>query len=305
MEPPPLKFMNLEPFVDPAARDPSTKLPLDGIAFDIFTMPQETLITYGEAAPVLHSFGGVKIVRLSHNLVLKYGRSVLASEGETMKYAATNFPGARLPNVYQCFNIDFPSYFGVKGSLVMDYVDGRCLDSCWDHLSPELQKNIAAQLAAMVQELQSVRLSSPVVIGGGISRGAWFSDYGAGPFITKEGFEKWLNWKLALSKYCNYAAMDVPDINYQDFVLIHGDLSPRNLILDTDNQVWLIDWGCAGVYPAIFEAASLKHQPHFPSFAQLLLPLIYNNANEMAQLEACQYGIHREPLSLPPERRAP
>jgi serine/threonine protein kinase len=264
-------------------------------------MPQETLIAYGEAAPILHSFGGVEIVRLSHNLILKCGRSVQASEGETMKYVAVNFPGVRLPRVYRCFNIDYPSYFGVKGYIVMDYIDGRCLDSCWDHLSPELQKKIAAQVAAMVQELQSVRLSSPEVIGGGISRGTWFSDYGAGPFTTKEGFEKWLNWKLALSKFFKHAAMDVPDIDYRDFVLVHGDLSPRNLIFDTDNQVWLIDWGCAGVYPAIFEAASAKYQIHFLGFAKLLLPLIYNNVDEMVQLEACHYGIHRVSHSLPPE----
>ncbi|KAF2497004.1 hypothetical protein BU16DRAFT_617034 [Lophium mytilinum] len=212
-----------------------------------------------------------------------------------------NHPGVRLPRVFQCFNIGHPSYFGVKGYIVMDYIDGRCLDSCWDHLSPELQKDIAVQIAAMVHELKSVRLSSPGVISGGRSRGTWFSDYGAGLFTTKEGFEKWLNWKLALSKYFKHAEMDVSNIDYEDFVLIHGDLSPRNLTLDTDNQVWLIDWGCAGVYPAIFEAASAKHQIHFLGFAELLLPLIYNSVDGMLQLEACHFGIHRASHSLPPK----
>jgi thiamine kinase-like enzyme len=120
----------------------------------------------------------------------------------------------------------------------------------------------------------------------------------------KKIFEKWINWKLGLSKYFGRAAADVPEIEYQYFVLIHGDLSPRNLILDADNRVWLIDWGCAGIYPPIFEAASAKHQVQFPTFAQLLLPLIYNNADELAQIESCSqgsYGINRAVFSLPPE----
>lgn len=265
-------------------------------------MPQETLIAYGKAAPVLHSLGGVEVVRLSHNLVLKSGTDVLASEGETMRYVMTTFPEVRLPRVYRYFNVDFPiSYFGVKGYIVMDYVDGLSLDSCWDQLSQEVQKKIVIQVAAMVNQLQSIHSDSPGVIGGGISRGIWFSDYGAGPFTTKEIFEKWINWKLGLSKHYKRAAANVPQIEYHYFVLIHGDLSPRNLILDADNRVWLIDWGCAGVYPPIFEAASVKHQVQFKGFAQLLLPLIYNHADELAQLESCSYGINRVVFSLPPE----
>ncbi|KAF2462716.1 uncharacterized protein BDR25DRAFT_320541 [Lindgomyces ingoldianus] len=291
-----------EPIVDPAARDRSTKFPLDGLAFDISSMPQKTLIAHGKAAPVLHSLGGVQIVRLSRSLILKSGTGVLASEGETMRYVMTACPEVRLPKVHRYFNVDSPSsYFGVEGYIVMDYVEGRSLDSCWDQLNQEAQKDLVTQVAAMVNQLQSIHSDSPGVIHGGISRGMWFSDYGAGPFPTKAVFEKWVNWKLALSKHLKQAAVEVPEISYRHFVLTHGDLSPRNLILDADNQLWLIDWGCAGFYPPIFEAATLKHQVQFRSFTQPLLPLIYNNTDEMAQLESCSYGINRVVFSLPPE----
>lgn len=269
-------------------------------------MSHETLITYSETAPVLHSLGGVKIVRLSKNFVLKSGEGVSASEGETMKYVMKNFPEVRLPKVYRCFNVESPPPDSdAKGYIVMDYVEGLSLDHCWDELSPEVHKNIAAQVAAMVNQLQSIRSDHPGVIGGGVSEGIWFSDYGAGPFETKDVFEKWINWKLELSKTCKRASPDIPQIDCHYFVLIHGDLSPRNLILDTNNQVWLIDWGCAGFYPPVFEAASAKHQIHFPTFAQLLLPLIYNNADELKQLESCHFGINRVPFSLPPEMPSP
>jgi tRNA A-37 threonylcarbamoyl transferase component Bud32 len=264
-------------------------------------MPEEELVAYGKVALALHSLGRTKVVRLSKTLVLKFGPTVLASEGETMRHVATKFPGVRLPQVYRCFEIDCPdSYFGVKGYIVMDYIEGPSLDTCWDKLSTDVWESVVQQVAAMVDQLQSVHCDHPGVIGGGISRGTWFSDYGAGPFPTKEVFQKWITWKLDMSKHFNRALPDALPLQCPWFVLVHGDLSPRNLVLDTSNQVWLIDWGCAGFYPPIFEAASAKHQVHFKSFSQLLLPLIYNHPGELAQLEDCSFGIHRVPFSLPP-----
>ncbi|ORY15709.1 hypothetical protein BCR34DRAFT_584882 [Clohesyomyces aquaticus] len=212
-----------EPIVD-VSRDPSTKFPRDGLSFNIASMPQETLIAHGKAAPVLHSLGGVQIVRLSHNLVLKSGTGVLASEGETMSYVVTACPEAH---------------------IVMDYVDSRSLDSCSDQLSQQAQKEFVTQVAAMV------------------SFTGEYLALCAGPFPTNAVFEKWTNWKLALSKHPKQAAADVPEISYRPFVLTNGDLSPRNLMLDADNQLWLTDWGCAGFYPPIFEAATLKNQVQF------------------------------------------
>ena len=36
------------------------------------------------------------------------------------------------------------------------------------------------------------------------------------------------------------------------------DLTPFNIILDNHNSVWLIDWGCSGIYPKFFEYAGMK-----------------------------------------------
>ncbi|OCK80488.1 hypothetical protein K432DRAFT_382162 [Lepidopterella palustris CBS 459.81] len=56
-------------------------------------MPKEILIAYGKAALVLLLLGGVEVVLISHYLVLKSGIGVLASDGETMRYVTTGFPG--------------------------------------------------------------------------------------------------------------------------------------------------------------------------------------------------------------------
>ena len=285
-----------------AARDASTKFPLDDIAFDISSMAQQTLINYAKAGPRLHSLGGVTVSRISQNLVVKFGTGVLASEGLTMSFVATNFPGVRLPRVYRHFNVPCQSaFFGMEGYVVMDYLDGYSLESCWSDLSTERKKAIVAQVAEMVHQLQSKRFKQPGVVGGGISRGRWFTDYGAGPFTTKQNFERWFNWKLGLGQHFNQVAKEIPSMDFQYFVVVHGDLSPRNLIVDANNQVWLIDWGFAGIYPPIFETATLSRQMHFPDFAQLLGPFIYKNDQEMVQLESCMFGLINMSATNPPE----
>lgn len=117
-------------------------------------MPQEDLVAYGKVAPVLHSLACMKVVRLSKTLAMKFGTTVLASEGETMSYIATNFPGVRLPHVYRCFSIDHSSsYFGVEGYIVMDYIEALSLDTCWEELSRTIQQSVVKQVAAMVHQL--------------------------------------------------------------------------------------------------------------------------------------------------------
>ncbi|KAF2755639.1 hypothetical protein EJ05DRAFT_503099 [Pseudovirgaria hyperparasitica] len=273
----------LEPHVDPAARESSTAFPLDGLTFDISSMPEEDLVAYGNVAPVLYSLASMKVVRLSKSLVMKFGNTVLASEGETMKYVAMKFPKFMLPRVHRCFNIqETISYFG-------------------DELSPGTRESVIKQVAVMINQLQSIRCDRPGGISGEKSRGMWFSDYGAGPFRSKEVFQDWIAWKLKMSKRYQHALPETLALECSTFVLVHGDISPRNLVLGNNNQIWMIDWGYAGFYPPIFEAATIKHQLQFQSFSQLLLPHIYNHPEELAQLEACSYGIHRVPFSLPPE----
>jgi hypothetical protein len=72
--------------IDARITTPFDQISLDGLIFDIEEIPQEMLITYGRSAPVLQWLGGVEVVRLSTNLVLKSGEGVLASEGETMRH---------------------------------------------------------------------------------------------------------------------------------------------------------------------------------------------------------------------------
>ena len=40
-------------------------------------------------------------------------------------------------------------------------------------------------------------------------------------------------------------------------ILCHMDIAPRNIIIDNRGVIGLLDWGCAGFYPASFETWSI------------------------------------------------
>lgn len=82
----------------------------------------------------------------------------------------------------------------------MDYVEGVCLANCWNDLDPGTRQSVASQVAGFIQQLQSVRLNSPVPIGGGPCQGRRFADYSAGSCINQQEIENWFNHKLAICK---------------------------------------------------------------------------------------------------------
>ena len=182
-------------------------------------------------------------MRLSQVLVMKGGGSALPSEAEVLNFAASE-PGMRAPRIHRSFFIDDESeYFGKMGYIVMDFIPGQPLDGCWNSLPYEIQKSVSIQVADMIKVMQSVVLSkshfSP--FGGGPCRGKFFTDYSAGPFKDHAEMEKWFNHKLETCKHVKRAPQDTPAFHFTTSVLVQGDISPRNLALDSLGQVWLID----------------------------------------------------------------
>ncbi|KAJ5947938.1 Aminoglycoside phosphotransferase [Penicillium verhagenii] len=170
----------LEPFRDPRSRDPFGPFPLD--ERDLTSVTNKELSSLLTSAPIIHQYGATKVVRLSENLALKAGGSILPGEAEILNLVASK-TSIRVPRVHRSFQVkDDTKYFGTFGYIVMDYVPGQPLDECWNCLSSDAQGRIASQVAGMIQEMQSFELQNPGPIGGGPSRGRFFTDYSAGPF---------------------------------------------------------------------------------------------------------------------------
>lgn len=262
-------------------------------------VPDETLTALFDTAPVLHSYEGTRIVRLSQTLVLKGGLNARPCEASILKLVgAKGGSTIAVPKVHRVLNIETENvYFGCRCLIVMDFVEGRSVEECWEHLNEAERADVVTQVASMITTLQSIPVPQqqqpgPVNCRTCLARGFWFADMGAGPFGSKEDLEAWFNHKLTVCKNCKQAPETVPPFHFDKLVYTHQDIAPRNLILGADGKVWLIDWGDAGIYPEWFEVASLNVRRFTaPAFTDMLLKMIPKHEEMVQQLEWIMFGL--------------
>ena len=268
-----------------------TKFPLQDC--DLQRIPESVLIKVLDEGPVLHLHGDTKIVWVTKTVILKGGPSVDVSEAETMRFVAS-VTNIRLPKVYRYFSVkDEDTFFGARGYILMDYLEGTCLSECWSELEEGVKERVYQQVVNAIKEMQAVIVSQPGPIGGGKSKGMWFTDYGAGPFGSREDMENWFNHKLEFCKGAGQADPETPSFTglFKPLVLSHMDISPRNLILDKNQDIWFIDWEFAGAYPVYFERAALLMQTHFRDFKKELLARLKGYNEEIKNLSQVWWGL--------------
>jgi thiamine kinase-like enzyme len=109
---------------------------------------------------------------------------------------------------------------------------------------------------------------------------------------TSEELESWFNHKLEVCLCFKKAPADTPCFRFKDFVLTHQDIAPRNLMLDQKGQIWLIDWGDAGIYPIGFEQAALEIRSKNMEFAEAVLSNLFSKGEkERQQLFCITYAL--------------
>jgi hypothetical protein len=134
--------------------------------------------------------------------------------------------------------------------IAMQYIDGDVLSEIWSGLDESVRRSVNEQLFSAISDLQSLAADRPGPVGGGLSEGAFFTHYGAGPFNSISDLESWFNERLAVCQDLGIATKVTIDL-----VICHMDLHMRNIILDQNQKLWLIDWSNAGFYPPYFEVA--------------------------------------------------
>lgn len=254
-------------------------------------MSNTELIQLVDTAPIIYEIGATTVVRLSKALLLKCGESVLPCEAKTLQLVAEK-TAVPVPRVHRSFQVkDDSMYFGTRGYIVMDYIDGENLGDCWKRLTSEQKKDVVRQTADIMKQLQATVLEDAGPLGGGYCRGRFFTDYSAGPFNTALEMQNWFNHKLDICQHYKKGPADIPRFKFREYVLVHQDISPRNMILDSSGQIWLIDRADAGAYPPAFEEAALTGQRRFPEFNKMLLSLIPTRPSEVRQLLSIGYGL--------------
>ncbi|KLO88697.1 Uncharacterized protein LW93_4508 [Fusarium fujikuroi] len=289
------------PYQDPRALDDDNAFPLD--ESDISSVSDEELLSAYLKAPQLHHYGAVTISRISKHLAIKGGPGVPKSEAENMKFASETLQ-LPVPKVHRTFTAEIPEFAGMPNTrlieghfIVMDYIQGSSLDKSWQTFDLTTKETVAQQVAEVINKMQSTVLNHIPV--GPIGRsqdeksqGPWFTDYGAGPFDTLKDLEDWCNHKIDVCVMVKQLPPDTTKFEFKDIVLTHQDLAPRNLVVDKDMKLWVLDWGCAGVYPKGFEQAALQVQAWNEEYAEMVLERLSDRqAFMIGKLADIAYGL--------------
>lgn len=216
---------------------------------------------------------GDRVVRITSDAVIKFGPGVSRAEALTQDYAYSHIDPTllRIPRVYRYFTNDSnPSW--TIGYLVMEFIEGKSLDK----FDSAQRSHYAATIKTCLEYLWSIPVPSatqPGPVGGGQPKGYLWGDYGAcTTFATTSELEDWLNKRLEIDRSLESRGYyDLPGVSAtsdsihdrltlpdRPLVMCHGDIVDRNIIVQADDTICLLDWGFSGFYPYIFELYAVK-----------------------------------------------
>ncbi|KAG5996271.1 hypothetical protein E4U52_006899 [Claviceps spartinae] len=203
----------------------------------------------GRAIPISHSY-----------FVKGYARKEDIEDAvSAMKFASQL--GIRVPRVHRIVR-------GVGFYYIMDRVPGTTLDKAWHELGWIESLRLAFQLRRIVHRLRSVVSTSSGTIPAGECTSCFLDDHYGLPlranchhvnaflnfWINFDGFGQEVKKTPAEHAVCPRPVFT----SSRPFVFTHHDLAPRNIILDPEGQLQIIDWDLAGFYPEFFEYAGRR-----------------------------------------------
>jgi hypothetical protein len=176
------------------------------------------------------------VVRLSDNVVVKFGWNVTAEEACNQRRAFELLDRniVRVPQVYHNFSLSNGQGLPDSGYIVMEYIHGKVLGEDETPSNEQVER-----LAHILQYFSTLQGDRPGPLGGGASHGLLWEENGKPVFKNVQQVERWLNLrlpdvdsKLSLVKY--------------PLILCHLDLAPRNVVWLADGSVSILDWCSAG-----------------------------------------------------------
>lgn len=204
------------------------------------------------------------VYKVDSHTVVKSGDIVRMAEAETMKFvrASTTIP---VPEVHNSYVDDETGHV----VIVMDFVEGENLDKAWDKLGSEDRESVINQLRGYMEQLRQFKGSFIGSVDGTWCNDQFFTeDLGQyGPYETEDDFNQGI--VRAMKKDHPYTYVDwicdvwVDVMTGHDIVLTHGDLDPRNILVQGSEVVAILDWEFAGYYPEYWEYCKALRHPEW------------------------------------------
>lgn len=222
---------------------------------DVSTATEHALINFciekGEEGALVADVIGAIIVKVTDTIVAKWGWTVTPAEAAMQELAYTSLLDHNVVRVPRVFR--FVQDEEGRGYLFMEYVPGRNLADL-----DVKEHNIVSHVAKIIEHLGQIQVP-PRYGPGPISRDQgprgylWGDDGVRKPFDSIIALNDWINRRIILRKQ-----NESVDFSSYPLVLCHMDLCRRNMILNDDGNVYLLDWGHAGFFPRFYEVATLS-----------------------------------------------
>ncbi|KAE8356773.1 kinase-like domain-containing protein [Aspergillus coremiiformis] len=155
--------------------------------------------------------------------------------------------------------------------ITMDLVAGQTLEKAWEEMGQDKKDRVAEDLCQYITQLRKFTADSIGGLDNGPARivSAMQEVVEGGPFESEAQFN---NFRQSCGVCPAVVAVDNP------IVLTHGDLVPKNILVDDQGHVTgLVDWEFSGYYPLYWEhrRASKDLTPGWAQFVVQLFPEIY------------------------------
>lgn len=234
----------------------------------IQSLPLPTPDDLADSQPLKNAgFSGKQVVRVRDEYVVKFGRDVDATEAHNMMFVArsTSIP---VPKVYAIYQRQEES--GTITYIVMQYIEGTTLNDMWTALTHDGKTNISRTLRGYFDQLR--QLQGPDYFGnidGGapldsIFRGTEGGSQFKTSFTTEEDlveavirvYETDLGERM--TERARYYRHVLPTAlrGSGSPVFTHNDLQRKNIMIQPDGNVVVIDWESASWCPTYWEYAT-------------------------------------------------
>ncbi|CAG8578544.1 15656_t:CDS:2 [Acaulospora colombiana] len=164
--------------------------------------------------------------------------------------------GVNVPSVYRIVKGTDSLYY-----IIMERIQGKTLEQLWSSIGWFRTLLYSWQLRKIVKRMRE----SVSVRGGGLASGRYFSPHleGMNPLvrhISPTHLAEHLNWWLVSCRPTTLTPRhDLVLRPLEHHVFTHQDLAPRNIIVDPQNRLWIVDWGYAGYFPIYVEYTGMHH----------------------------------------------
>lgn len=162
--------------------------------------------------------------------------------------------------------------------VAMELVLGIQLVTCWSTLPMWTKLRVAWTIRRYVRQLRAIadeRSTIPGPLGPGPQpcHSRLFPGDKKPSFKDRETFAKY--WRMQAKPF---GLTEPCPVDFSaPLVFCHNDLSMRNIMIDINGDVWLVDWGWAGFFPPWFEYINMAQAAEYdkaPWSWKVLIPLM-------------------------------